>query len=167
MSRKLILFTVAILSMLYSEVAMAKVCRLGDTSCDTNGFYGVGEGDCDPSYKTCSNPRVGASFCFAEGEAKYRDDDCCSTLVANEGYQNCSIDEGLVGYGKSCKGAADNITYWEFCGCSYGFVEVDTSSPTYEGELLDENNNPIRNLDGELVPYEARCGFDTEIFIGK
>ena len=167
MSKKLILITVAVLGILYSEGAMAKVCRLGDTSCDTNGFYGVGEGDCDSSYKTCSNPRVGASFCFAEGEAKYRDDDCCATLVANEGYQNCSIDDALVGYGKSCRGAADNITYWQYCGCSYGFVEVDGSNTTDEKELLDGNNEPIKNLDGNLVPYEARCGFDTKLYGGK
>ena len=167
MSKKLILITVAALSILYSAGAMAKVCRLGDTSCDTNGFYGVGEGDCDSSYKTCSNPRVGASFCFAEGEAKYRDDDCCATLVANEGYQNCSIDDALVGYGKSCQGAADNITYWQYCGCSYGFIEVDSANAAEEKELLDGNNDPIRNLDGNLVPYEARCGLDTKLYGGK
>ena len=168
MSKKLILITVTLLSILYSGSAMAKVCRLGDTSCDTNGFYGVGEGDCDSSYKTCSNPRVGASFCYVDGEAKYQDDDCCATLVANEGYQNCSIDDALVGYGKSCKGAADNITYWQYCGCSYGFIEVDSSNSTqYEEELKDGNNEVIRNLDGKLVPYDARCGFDTKLYGGK
>ena len=101
MTKKLILITVAALGLLYSEASLAKVCRLGDLSCDTNGFYGVGEGECDSSYKTCANPRAGATFCYAGDEAKYKDNDCCSTLVANEGYQECSIDDALVGYGKS------------------------------------------------------------------
>lgn len=147
MTKKLILITVAALGLLYSEASLAKVCRLGDLSCDTNGFYGVGEGECDSSYKTCANPRAGATFCYAGDEAKYKDNDCCSTLVANEGYQECSIDDALVGYGKSCKGAADNITYWQYCGCSYGFVEVDGTNDPDDKALLDGNGDPIVNLD--------------------
>ena len=173
MTKKLILITVAALTLLYSEASLAKVCRLGDTSCDTNGFYGSIGGECDASYKTCDNPRIGASYCYAEvsgsdkGVAKYKDEDCCSTLVANNGYQECSIDDALVGYGKSCKGAADNITYWEFCGCAYGFVEVDSSNNPDSRALLDENNEEIFNLDGNLVPYEARCAYDGTIYGGK
>ena len=173
MTKKLILITVAALTLLYSEASLAKVCRLGDTSCDTNGFYGSIGGECDASYKTCDNPRIGASYCYAEvsgsdkGVAKYKDEDCCSTLVANNGYQECSIDDALVGYGKSCKGAANNITYWEFCGCAYGFVEVDSSNNPDGRALLDENNEEIFNLDGNLVPYEARCAYDGTIYGGK
>ena len=167
MTKKLILITVAALGLLYSEASLAKVCRLGDLSCDTNGFYGVGEGECDSSYKTCANPRAGATFCYAGDEAKYKDNDCCSTLVANEGYQECSIDDALVGYGKSCKGAADNITYWQYCGCSYGFVEVDGTNDPDDKALLDGNGNPIVNLDGNLVPYEARCAWDSKLYGGK
>ena len=167
MTKKLILITVAALGLLYSEASLAKVCRLGDLSCDTNGFYGVGEGECDTSYKTCANPRAGATFCYAEDEAKYKDNDCCSTLVANEGYQECSIDDALVGYGKSCKGAADNITYWQYCGCSYGFVEVDGTNDPDDKALLDGNGDPIVNLDGNLVPYEARCAWDSKLYGGK
>ena len=70
MTKKLMLITVAALGLLYSEASLAKVCRLGDLSCDTNGFYGVGEGECDSSYKTCANPRAGATFCYAGDEAK-------------------------------------------------------------------------------------------------
>ena len=167
MTKKLILITVAALGLLYSEASLAKVCRLGDLSCDTNGFYGVGEGECDSSYKTCANPRAGATFCYAGDEAKYKDNDCCSTLVANEGYQECSIDDALVGYGKSCKGAADNITYWQYCGCSYGFVEVDGTNDPDDKALLDGNGDPIVNLDGNLVPYEARCAWDSKLYGGK
>ena len=167
MTKKLILITVVALGLLYSEASLAKVCRLGDLSCDTNGFYGVGEGECDSSYKTCANPRAGATFCYAGDEAKYKDNDCCSTLVANEGYQECSIDDALVGYGKSCKGAADNITYWQYCGCSYGFVEVDGTNDPDDKALLDGNGDPIVNLDGNLVPYEARCAWDSKLYGGK
>ena len=62
MTKKLILITVAALGLLYSEASLAKVCRLGDLSCDTNGFYGVGEGECDSSYKTCANTSDGEEF---------------------------------------------------------------------------------------------------------
>ena len=66
MTKKLILITVAALGLLYSEASLAKVCRLGDLSCDTNGFYGVGEGECDSSYKTCltraSSSSVGSTL---------------------------------------------------------------------------------------------------------
>lgn len=88
-------------------------------------------------------------------------------MVANEGYQECSIDDALVGYGKSCKGAADNITYWQYCGCSYGFVEVDGTNDPDDKALLDGNGNPIVNLDGNLVPYEARCAWDSKLYGGK
>ena len=167
MSKRFVIIAVTLLSLLSSGTSMAKVCRLGDTSCDTNGYYGIDSGGCDASFKTCDNPRLGATYCFEEGETKYKDNDCCSWLVANEGYQNCSIDEALVGYGKSCKGAADNITYWQYCGCSYGFVEVDESNTAKTDILYDELNNEIINVDGNPVPYEARCGWSGEIFGGK
>ncbi len=146
----------AALGIVWSGVSEAKVCRLGDEGCETSEFFGTGDGQCDASYKPCLDPRAGATYCYGvygggdTPQALYRDEDCCSSLAAN-GYQECLINEGKAGYGLSCRGAVSNTTYWQYCGCSYGFVEVDESGLINGGIVEDL-------ISGDLVPYESRCG---------
>jgi len=155
MTRKLIFVVAAALGIVWSGVSEAKVCRLGDEGCETSEFFGTGDGQCDASYKPCDNPRAGATYCYGvyngsdTPKALYRDEDCCSALVDN-GYQECSINEGKAGYGLSCLGAKDNITYWQYCGCSYGFVEVEDG--VINGGVVEDI------LTKDIVPYESRCG---------
>ena len=102
MTRKLIFVVAAALGIVWSGVSEAKVCRLGDEGCETSVFFGTGDGQCDASYKPCDNPRAGATYCYGvyngsdTPKALYRDEDCCSALVDN-GYQECSINEGKAG----------------------------------------------------------------------
>ena len=148
---------VAMLGILWVGVSEAKVCRIGEPGCETNGFYGVGEAQCDSSYIRCSNPRAGAVYCYGipstggSAEALYKPEDCCSELVSSQGYDVCPINDGLAGYGRSCHGAADNITYWQHCGCSYGFVEVDASGVANGGVVEDDYGN--------VLDYGERCHF--------
>ena len=64
MTRKLIFVVAAALGIVWSGVSEAKVCRLGDEGCETNEFFGTGDGQCDASYKPCDNPRAGATYCY-------------------------------------------------------------------------------------------------------
>ena len=159
MTRKLILIAAAALGIVWSVVSEAKVCRLGDEGCETSEFFGVGDAQCDASYKPCSDPRAGATYCYGvyagsdTPQALYRDEDCCSSLKDNSGYLECFINEGKAGYGLSCHGAVSNTTYWQYCGCSYGFVEVDENGVPNGGYVEDLESNPR-----DVVPYESRCG---------
>ena len=160
MSKRLVLIAVAALGVMCSEIADARVCWLGDTSeeCSSQN-YGPGTGDCSSDYKACVNPRAGATYCVQEGVALYKEEDCCTTLKDEKGYQNCNEEgsEKPSGYGESCLGAKDNIRYYEFCGCPYGFIEADedgnlSSTVTVTGELEYDNIE---------IPFEERCGLDS------
>ena len=148
MTKKLILVAITALGLICSEVSEARVCLTGDPSCDpTAGDYS-NNGDCDDSYKVCENPRAGSSYCLKNGQALYKDENCCSALVAGGTYKECRAEDHEVGYGKSCYGGADNIEYWEFCGCAYGFENVENGAST---TITDE--------EGTEIPYETRCMF--------
>ena len=132
MTKRLKIFAFIMLGMFCAETSSAKVCNLGDASpeCDPNIVAGTSIGTCSTGYSTCANPRAGATYCLATTESgaqevKYTNENCCSYLQtpAGGGYQACDPNQNLVGYGKSCLGAQDNVRYWEFCGCSYGFTD--------------------------------------------
>ena len=164
MAKRLILIAITMLGLAWCNVAESKVCRLGDPGCEANAFFGNGDNVCDSSYKPCDDPRAGATYCYGKpstgGSAQqlYRDEDCCSSLVGAYGYQECPIDEGLAGYGRSCLGAASNVRYWQNCGCSYGFVEVENGAAN--GDVIkDINGDVIEKFGGGSLDYSARCSF--------
>ena len=161
MTKKLILIAVAACGLLCSGVAEAKVCRLGDAGCDNiQRTYGPGEGKCDESvYIECDQPRAGATYCMSsEKGALYKAEDCCHNesgvnSLSASGYQTCSADDNMVGYGKSCTSANNHKTYWQYCGCAYGFVDMNptgSSIGSVIGRIEDESNYDI--------PYTNRCG---------
>ncbi|MBP3688202.1 MAG: hypothetical protein J6J35_07580 [Alphaproteobacteria bacterium] len=149
MTKKLILVAIAVLGFVCSEVSEAKVCRTGDPSCDPTAGNYADSGTCDSSYKRCANPQAGAPYCISGDTALYKDENCCSFLVEQKGYQECDAAEHEVGYGGSCLGGSDNIKYWEFCGCAYGFAEVENGTVDYN----------IKDESGVEIPYETRCTF--------
>ena len=161
MARRLLYIATAVLGIVWSGISEAKVCRLGDPGCETNGFFGTGDGQCGDQYRPCDNPRAGATYCYGEwngvAQALYRTEDCCSTLKeAPYNYQECLIEDGQTGYGLSCHGAADNITYWQQCGCTYGFVDT--------GDMANVVIDDVAT--GTEIPYETRCSA-SEYYIGN
>ncbi len=143
MGKRLVLIAVAALSVVCSGIAEAKVCWLGDTSSDCTSVYtGLNVGHCSEDYKTCVNPRAGANYCIKDGQALYKEEDCCSN-----GYQECTGNKS-TGYGESCLGV-DNVRYWQSCGCVYGFIDrTETGTGTrIRGEEEDFD-----------IEYDKRCG---------
>ena len=138
MNRKLILIAVAMLGVLGANVSEAKVCRLGDADCGISDFYGSGNPTCSSEYITCPEPRIGATYCKEiDGDGnvtvKYAPKDCCSSL----GYEECS-DKWEAGRGDSCRtfnGAGKAVTYWQQCGCQYGFAETDDEGNFYRQDV--------------------------------
>ena len=161
MTKRLVLIAFTAVSLMCAGVVEAKVCRLGDGNCDKN-YNELQANACDTNiYKKCDNPRAGAPYCMNStdsglSDALYTEENCCSALI-EKGYQNClgiENQENMVGYGKSCLGSNDNIRYWEFCGCAYGFVDAaNVENYVVKGEGDGDNR---------AIPYEMRCHFDDE-----
>ena len=155
MTKRLILTGVMLCGLLCAGIAEARVCFLGEEGCESLGNIGADEMSCPAIYKGCTNPRAGAPYCGQQvGDhtiALYKEEDCCATLP----YKECPEDLNEIGYGKSCRGSKTNITYYEFCGCGYGFVDTEP-----EGSTVGSIEEEIKDEEGHLLPYEARCSYD-------
>ncbi|MCM1324460.1 MAG: hypothetical protein NC218_10065, partial [Acetobacter sp.] len=161
MTKKLILIAFAAFGILCSGVAEAKVCRTGDTSCET--YPWDGKSQCGAEYIKCSIPRAGSTYCEDGDGKKYRREDCCSEL----GFVECPVADALVGVGDQCVGT-DNVEYFESCGCSYGFAECKgkdcegVAGSDSETKLTEDGINEIKNPNGSSVLYTARCQWERD-----
>ena len=108
MFKRLVLIGFVFAELLFTGVADAKVCLLGEENCEGLGNFALDDGNCDETvYKSCEDPRTGATYCLKQGQALYKDEDCCATL----GYKECPEAENQVGYGNSCIGGKTHKTY--------------------------------------------------------
>jgi len=171
MTKRLVYIAVATFGLLFCGVAEAKVCRLGDAGCDTNGFYGPGEGSCSQEYETCEEPRAGATYCTSSTSgtdvvALYKPENCCSYLKETKGYKECPAADNMVGYGGSCL-SIKNVRYWQYCGCAYGFADTrpEAGTPvagTVNDTVVDESGQHEVNFLKRCLTLgseSARCKF--------
>ena len=140
MARRLILIGFVLCGLFYTGVAEARVCPLGkvwgwnnaldEWDCVIANAENPDDSKCSAEYKKCEHPRTGAPYCAQKDEngktiALYKDSDCCSKQPYFNEEHICPEDKNQVGYGASCRDAKTNTVYWEFCGCSFGFVDTE------------------------------------------